>query len=484
MNSMKMSRVGLMVAVTVAATACGDALTSRVDIAARVGTYELPVDQLAELIAKGKGLPLRREVAEGIAVLWVDYTIFADRILAGDSLTDSALVAAAMWAEIQQELADRYHQQLVGDQVHLDSAAVDSIYAAGEYRLIKQILFKVDPNASPAARGAKQQLAQETYFKLKTGVTPWGAAAAAMNEDAGAQDKEGSLGVIARGEMVAPFENVAYALSPNEISPVTQTTYGYHILWRPPLDSVREAFREGVEDRRERKFDDEFLAGLPSRWDIKVRSGVGPAVREMGQDPMRAKESGKVLGTYKGGRFRVSDLARWIQAMPQNVRQQMANASDSQVTQMVASLMRNEALVREAKEHGATISPSVQADLAEQLRRQLALVSALLGFPTDTLPMLRALPPEARHDSVRVHVYEYLSAVASNSRRLQAVPPFLADTLRSMAKWEVVPAGIEQVLTRARDLRLALDSLPASRGAPAPPPAVPPATPAPRTPPR
>jgi hypothetical protein len=94
---------------------CGEAFTSRVDVAARAGPYELSVDRLAEVIATGKGLPLRRDVAEGIAHLWVDYTIFADRVASGDSLTDSGYVEAAMWAEMQQELADRYHAMLVED---------------------------------------------------------------------------------------------------------------------------------------------------------------------------------------------------------------------------------------------------------------------------------------------------------------------------------------------------------------------------------
>jgi hypothetical protein len=198
----------------------------------------------------------------------------------------------------------------------------------------------------------------------------------------------------------------------------------------------------------------------------------------MEQNPIRAKTSGKVLGSYKGGRFRVSDLARWLQAMPPSIRQQMGTASDSQLTQIVGSLIRNEALVREAREHGVTVSPSVMADLTDQLRRRVALVSAMLGFPLDTLPALRALPAEARHDSVRVRVYEYLADVAGDKKRLQSVPPFLADTLRALADWELVPAGIEQVLARARDLRLALDSLPRGQAgkAPAPPPTAGPPT--------
>jgi hypothetical protein len=460
-----------------AVSGCGDALTSRVDVVARVGPYELSVDRLAEVIATGKGLPLRRDVAEGIAHLWIDYTIFADRIAAGDSLTDSGYVAAAMWAEMQQELADRYHAMLVKDAVHLDSAQVDSVFEAGEYRYIKHILFAVDPNAAPNIRETKQRLAQETYVRLQRGAVTWEEAAEA-NEDAGSRMREGSLGVITYGDMIPAFENAAYALEPGAISPVTETGSGYHILTRPSLDEAREAFREGLTERREDAFDDTFLAELPARWDVDVKKGVGPAVRELGNDPIRAKRSSKVLGTYKGGRFRVSDFARWVQAMPQSVRQQLASASDSQVTALVSSLIRNEALVREARQAGASITAEFQEEMTDQLRRQMALVAALIGFPHDTVPQLRGLSPEALQEAVATRVFGYLQAVAKNEKRLQSVPPFLADTLRAEVSWGVSPAGIEQVLEQARQMRLSLDPPPAPAGTgrattPPPPLAVP-----------
>jgi hypothetical protein len=452
---------------------CGDAFTSRVDAVARVGPYELTVDRLAEVIATGKGLPLRRDVVDGVAHLWVDYTIFADRIASGDSLTDSGYVAAAMWAEFQQELADRYHEILVEDAVQVDSSQLDSVYAAGEYRYIKHILFTLDPNAPPNVREAKRRMAEDTHRRLTAGEITW-KQASEVNEDVATAAIEGSLGVIGYGDMVPAFENAAYALAPGGISPVTETSYGFHILTRPPLDEIRQSFGEGVERRREDAFDDAFLAELPARWDIDVREGIGPAVRELGHDPFRAKTSGKVLGTYKGGRFRVSDFARWVQAMPVSVRQQLQGASDSQVTGLVSSLMRNEALLQEARQAGVTVSDEFREEMVDQLRRQMSLVAALLGFPHDTLPLLRGLPRDALQDTVAVRVFAYLQALARADKRMQPVPPFLADTLRAEADWDVIPAGVERVLDRARQLRLSLDSLPRPGGAPVAPPPPPP----------
>ncbi len=467
-----MRQVGVALA-TVALMGCGTAATSRVDVVARAAGYELGVEPLAELLAQGKGLPLQREVAEGIAVLWVDFTLFADRLLRGESLLAPELVARAMWADIQQEIASRYHERLIGAGVGLDSAQLDSAYAAGDLRLIKHVLFSVRPDATPDDRRLKQRLAEDVHRKLLTGQLTWSDAAGATDEPGGAE-RDGSLGVIAHGETVAQFENRAWALAPGEISDVTETSYGYHILLRPNLSDVREEFAGGVERKLEESFDDAYLADLPSRWDLEVKRGIGPAVREMGRDPLRAKESGKVLGTFKGGRFRVSDLARWLQAMPPEVRQQVGMASDSQVTLLVRSLLRNEVLLREARAAGVTASPEFMVRMTDDLRRELALMGVLLGLRSDSLAALRALPVEARRNVVSTRVLGYLQDLSQNRKRLQTVPPFLADALRDDAKWAVVPAGIEQVLTRARQLRLTLppqapEAAPPPGGLPLPP---------------
>lgn len=457
------SRTAAVLGALLLSTACGGAFSSRVDDAARAADARLGVQQLAEVIAQNGQLPLRRDVAEGVALLWVDYMLFADRLYAGDSLTDSATVVAATWPDVQQLIASAYHARLFGDSLGLDSAAVDSAYQAGEYRLIQHVLFRATDTTAADVRRAKRAQADYVLGQLRRDEVTW-SEAAAVSDEPGGPERDGSLGVIGRGETVEPFENTAYGLAPGELSGITETSFGYHIVYRPPLADVRDQFREGIESRREQSVDSVYLGELADRWDVEVRSGAVPAVREMALDPLRAKRSGKVIGTYRGGSFRIRDLARWLQGMDPRVRQGLSMGTEQQIENMVRTLIRNEVLIREAREQGITLTPDDLGHLRDQLQRRIALVRSALGLRNDTLTALHALPPEQARARLEAKVLDYLHAVSRENSVLRTVPPFLADELREREDWDLVPAGIERALGRAREIRTQIDSVRATQG--------------------
>jgi len=144
----------LLAGVAVVVTACGvqEMFTGDAGAVARTATAELRRDTLAAIMVGGKNVPLEREMVERWAFRWVEFSLFAERLAAGDSLLDSATVIAAMWPEANQWLVNAFHEQLANERVHVDSAVVDSAYAVGDHRLIQHILIRTTPDMSPPAR--------------------------------------------------------------------------------------------------------------------------------------------------------------------------------------------------------------------------------------------------------------------------------------------------------------------------------------------
>ena len=435
---------------------CRDAFTSRVDFVAEAGNAQLTVERLSEVFAQGKALALKRDVIDRMAGLWVDYSLFTQRSVAGDSLLDSVSVVTTLWPEVQQRRADHFHDGLMAKQQWFDSARIDSTYVAGEYRLLQHILLRTEQTTSPPARDAKRRQAVTIRARLSSGGS-W-AEANRSNEDPAAKASGGSLGVLARGEFPGAFENAAWGLAPGAVSDVVETPQGFHIVRRPTLKEQRPAFAAGLQDRLVERMDSAYLAGLGERRHVRVKRDAAPLVRGALANPARAAGSTTVLGTFDGGRFTVGDLVRWINAMPSQVQQQVIQAGDGEIDIFVKSLMRNQALMVEADSAGIGLTPLDIEEFRDLLRRDLAAVRKALGLDDPKLATVGG-SVEDRQRMAALYVDSYLEAVANNKTAFASVPPFLAERLRGQYSWHITPAGVERVLERSTELRAMMDSM-------------------------
>ena len=90
--------------------------------------------------------------------------------------------------------------------------------------------MRAGPNITRSKDEAKK-LATQVMAKAKKG-QDFAGLAKQYSDEPGAKDRAGTLGKFARGMMVKPFADAAFALKPGEISNVVETDFGFHVIKR------------------------------------------------------------------------------------------------------------------------------------------------------------------------------------------------------------------------------------------------------------
>jgi len=87
----------------------------------------------------------------------------------------------------------------------------------------------VSPQPNESRESEAREKAEAILKRIRNG-EDFAELARNHSEDPGSGPRGGDLGFFGRGDMVSEVENVAYALSPGEVSDVLQSEFGFHIL--------------------------------------------------------------------------------------------------------------------------------------------------------------------------------------------------------------------------------------------------------------
>jgi PPIC-type PPIASE domain len=446
----------LAVLALVTLTGCSglrDALTAHQDVVARAAGQQLTVTQLAQLIAPIKQIPLNRAVVDRLADLWVDYQLLAQAAAQGDSLLDSATVMEANWPMVMQKIVDRYHDSLIVSRAVVTDRQVDSAYNAGNLRWLDHILIRVPQDTTAAFKAAKRRVAEGLLAQLRHGAS-FAKLAEANSEDPGSKQAGGSLGLVARGQLVKPFEDAAWALAPGQISDVVESPFGYHIIWRPTLEQVRDSFKVALRGMFVQRLDSLYVDSVNAHTNLNVKGSAAVAARAAAQNMRDAKTNGRVLATYHGGKLTVKEFARWLQAFSPQTRGAVSQAPDSLVNQFIESLARNDMMIAAARQRHIDLTVADRDSIRAAYRDDLVSMETRLGVTPDSLAAA-ATAGGGPAQAAAHQVDKFFTGVISDpsAHPFFEVPPFLSDVLRSRLPWNISPAGVDRALARATDLR-------------------------------
>lgn len=117
-------------------------------------------------------------------------------------------------------------------------------FTALEERRASHILIKAEKTAPAAEREKAKAKADALLAQLTTAPAAFAETARKNSDDPGSAAQGGDLDFFARGAMVKPFEDSAFALKPGEMSGVVESDFGFHII---QLTAVRGGEKKAFE---------------------------------------------------------------------------------------------------------------------------------------------------------------------------------------------------------------------------------------------
>jgi peptidyl-prolyl cis-trans isomerase D len=276
---------------------------------------------------------------------------------------------------------------------------------------IAHVLVRVPPVGGSEAENAAKAKVEDVIRRARAG-EDFAKLAREISEDKASAAQGGDLGFVGPGELVAPFEQAAFALKKGEISGPVRTPFGYHAIrvldvregGRTPLNEVAAKIRDELATRKgeeaARKRAEEARAGLLGAKDFTAEAkrlgleareatfGRGDALGEAGRDPQLHEA---IFGLATGG-----------------VSAPLKTATGFAVVKVIQALPAGVPPLAEIR---GRVIDAIKRERAEQqvMDRAKALVAALAkggdfaatartdGFATGALPLFsRAEPPKER----------------------------------------------------------------------------------------
>ncbi len=181
---------------------------------------------------------------------------------------------------------NRYLQKTVQETVKVTPEQAQAYYDAhpeefqhGEMAHAKHILLRVPEGASPEASAAVKARMQGLADQVKRGAD-FSELAQAHSEDPGSKARGGDLGYFRRGQMVAPFDSVAFALAPGTVSDLVRTNFGWHLIKTEeivpagpyPFADIQDRLTSNLIQKRTSEAVERFVEELKKKTKIKRKA--------------------------------------------------------------------------------------------------------------------------------------------------------------------------------------------------------------------
>ena len=167
-----------------------------------------------------------------------------------DKAVTASLISSKLFSEVSK-----------GDEYKIDEKKAEDELKNGDKITAKHILITtVDPQTNQpyddAKKAAAKKTAEDALEKIKSGAD-FDSLMNELSEDPGlAQNPDGYT--FGKGEMVAPFEEAAFALKEGEVSGIVESDFGYHIIKRVPLNISQSDIENKIKEMQNDIFENQI----------------------------------------------------------------------------------------------------------------------------------------------------------------------------------------------------------------------------------
>jgi peptidyl-prolyl cis-trans isomerase SurA len=150
-------------------------------------------------------------------------------------------------SELQRRLVQKYQQEGKMIRVAVSDEDINEAYERARATFPKRppaVTFRqlvISTTASNEALDRARAKADSLLREVRAGAD-FEQVARRESDDSASAQQGGDLGWVRRGELVAEFEQMMFALPPGQISPIVRTQYGFHII---RVDRVKPAEVKG-----------------------------------------------------------------------------------------------------------------------------------------------------------------------------------------------------------------------------------------------
>ena len=443
-------RVGapvLLLASLGALAACGDILDR--GVVARAGDWTLTEERLAELLVMAQPFPLDTVAVAELVDHWVGAAAMSQRAAAGDSLLGREALEAVAWAARRDAILAADREQRLGAMVVVTAAEAEAVHEEGALRLVAQVLRRADPGMSSTLRLQQQRTADRLLQDLVDGGS-W-INAVAESEDEASKPSGGVMGLVAPGELPSTLDRVAFRLEVGHVSPVTQSSEGFHILYRPTFPEVEFQFIGFLRQRRLAEADAAVNRTEREARNFAVAAGSSVTVARIAEDPGAWLESQLPLVTWDGrvdaagtpvpghpsGALAAGAVARDFFFIPPQARAQLAEADRELLDNLLADAGTREMRIADAAARGLSLDPAVEESF-------FAAHADRMEYWSRALELSRAGAP------AREALAGHMERVVSREEPVRVIPPLFEAWLLDRVGTRVRTRGMLVAIVQAR----------------------------------